>query len=274
MNDTDRETSSADPYRDLPQPPPVEKKQGGVWTAVAAIFGGILLKLKPILLLLQGLKFGKFFLTAFSMFAMIWFEAVRYGWIYGFGFVLLILVHELGHGYAIKKSGLQSGWPVFIPFFGAMITMNGRPQRATTEAYIAFAGPIAGTAASILCAGYGMAFDSRMALSLGFTGLFLNMFNLVPISPLDGGRVAQLFSKKAWIVGIVLLVGLFVLSRSPALILIGVMALMNSFRQPTEAQIAASPEERTTWALRYFGLIAFLAASMYFTQRLLHPDRF
>ena len=271
MNTTDRSEPSADPYRDLPPPPPVEKKQGGVWTAVAAVGGGVLFKLKPILLLLQGLKFSKLFLTAFSMFAMVWFEAMRYGWIFGFGFVMLILVHELGHGYAIKKSGLESGWPVFIPFFGAMITMNGRPQRATTEAYIAIAGPVAGSAASLLCAGYGLAFDSRLALSLGFTGLFLNMFNLVPVVPLDGGRITQLFSKRAWIFGMILLVGLFLLSHSPALILIGVMAMMNMFRQPTEAQIGASPEERVAWAWRYFGLIAFLAASMYFTQRLLHP---
>ena len=275
MNPTEpADSPSADPYRDPPPPPPVAEKRGGAWAAIAAVLGGVLLKLKPLLLLLKGFKFGKFFLTAFSMFAMIWFEAMRYGWIYGVGFVLLILVHELGHGYAIKKSGLQAGWPVFVPFFGAMITMNGRPQHATTEAYIAIAGPVAGTAASLLCAGYGMMFDSRMALSLAFTGLFLNMFNMVPVVPLDGGRVAKLFSKRAWIIGAVLLVGLFALSRSPALILIGVMSLMNMFQTRQDDQIGATADERVAWAVRYFGLLSFLAAAMFFTQRLLHPQGF
>lgn len=266
-----RSQEPLDPYR---SPPPLDEKPKprGAWAAIVAGIGAVLLKLKPLLLVFKGLKFGKLFLTSFSMLAMIWFEAMRYGWAYGVGFVLLIFIHEMGHGYAIKKSGMSAGWPVFIPFFGAMITMNGRPQRATTEAYIAYAGPIAGTGASLVVAALGLHFESRLLLSLAFTGFFLNLFNLVPVVPLDGGRISLVFTRKAWIVGGIALVALFLVSHSPQLILIGVFALMNILRGNHVHEIQATPKERIEWAVRYFGLIAFLAASMYFTQRLLHPD--
>ena len=61
-------------------------------------------------------------------------------------------VHELGHGYAMKRCGVQAGWPIFIPFFGAMISMKGLPQDRSAEAQIAYGGPLAGTAAALLAA--------------------------------------------------------------------------------------------------------------------------
>jgi Zn-dependent protease len=113
-----------------------------------------------------------------------------------------------------------------------------------------------------------------LPLALSYTGFFLNLFNLVPIRPLDGGRVAQIFSKRAWIVGGILLAAMFLVTMAPQLVLIGVMALSNSLRRP--AGVAgepppAEPEERSRWSYRYFGLCFFLGASIYFTHRLLHP---
>jgi len=85
----------------------------------------------------------------------------------------------------------------------------------------------------------------------------LNLFNLVPIRPLDGGRVAQIFSQRAWILGGRMLGAMFFATRAPQLLLIGVMAAMNAFgrhRGGADELPAASPQEQTARSLRYFGL--------------------
>jgi Zn-dependent protease len=129
----------------------------------------VLSKGKTLLVLLKALPAGKFLLTTLSMLGMIWVEALRSGVWFGVGFVLMILIHELGHGYAMKRSGVDAGWPIFIPFFGAMIAMKGAVRDRSTEAAIAFGGPLAGTVAALTAAGLGLAFESRLFLALART---------------------------------------------------------------------------------------------------------
>jgi Zn-dependent protease len=268
----------------LQQPPAPRRNPLG---AVAATAGVVLLKGKALLGALKLASLGKFALTALSMLAMVWVEAQRSGLWFGVGFVLLILVHELGHGVAIKRAGLDAGWPVFIPFFGAMISLRGRPQNRDVEATIAYAGPLAGTAASLLVAGIGLLTGTRLFLALAYTGFFLNLFNMVPMPPLDGGRVATVFSPRAWILGAVVLGGMFLVTGAPQLALIGLLALTHMRRgndlgarravpppglapQADASAVEEVPESvRTAWTARYFGLCFFLGAAIFFTQRLL-----
>jgi Zn-dependent protease len=112
-----------------------------------------------------------------------------------------------------------------------------------------------------LCAGLGLWLDSRMLLALAYTGFFLNLFNLVPLSPLDGGRVAQAFSKRGWLIGVALLAALFLVMPSFQLALIAGLGLMQAFRPRQHAELPA-PEQRA-WMLRYFGLCFFLGAAMF-----------
>ncbi len=133
------------------------------------------------------------------------------------GLVLMILIHELGHGAAMRQAGVAAGWPVFIPFFGAMIAMKGQPQHPRIEADIAYAGPLAGTRPQrspplASASGSRVRSFSRSRIR----GSFLNLFNLVPFGFLDGGRIARLLSRKSWIAGAVLLAGLLWISPSPA----------------------------------------------------------
>jgi Zn-dependent protease len=231
---------------------------------LAALGLGLLAKGKTLLGLLKVLPAGKFLLTGFSMLAMVWFEALRSGIWFGVGFVLLILIHELGHGYAIKRAGLTAGWPVFIPFFGAMISMKGMPRDRSQEAAIAYGGPLAGTAAALGVAVLGMLTDSRLLFALAYTGFFLNLFNLTPISPLDGGRVAQAFSRRAWIFGAIVLGVMFLATRAPQLLLIGLLALPQLLNRAVPDDRDALPAaEQRAWAFRYFGLASFLGAAMY-----------
>jgi Zn-dependent protease len=256
------------------QPPSIPPKpNNGMRTGLVALGLTLLAKGKVILVALKAFKFSKFLLTFVSMITMIWFEAQLGGWIFGVGFVLLILVHEVGHGLAMKRAGLDAGFPVFIPFVGAFISLKGQLRSSRQEAEIAIAGPVAGTLAALLCVALWKATDTRLFLSLAYTGFFLNLFNLTPISPLDGGRVAQMFSRRLWIVGVIGMVAMFFLTWSPQLVLISLLAGSHALSRrgmgalPDEAKVTDG--ERRWMAAQYFGLAAFLAAGMALSRSLL-----
>lgn len=248
-------------------PPP--KRRGWIGGAAAAALA-LLSKGKVLLGALKALPFAKVFLTAGTMGLSIFLYAIRSGLPFAIGFILLIFIHEMGHGYAMKQAGLRAGWPVFIPFFGAFISMKDAPQHPTIEARVAYAGPLAGTAGALVCAAIGLALKSPFFLALANIGFFLNLFNLVPLGFLDGARIARVFSRGAWIVGVILMGGMFFVSPSPQLLLIGLMGLSAVFRRDNSDLELVTPADRRTWAVRYFGLAFFLGASIFFTQRLLH----
>jgi Zn-dependent protease len=262
------------PKISAPDAPPPPRRGLRSWLGVGLV--ALLVKAKALLVLLKGLKLAKLAITMGSMFVMIWVEGVRFGWAFGVGFVVLLLIHELGHGVAIKQAGLDAGYPVFIPFFGAFITLKGQIRSPIVEARIALAGPIAGAGASVGCAALYFATHGRLWLALANTGFFLNLFNMTPIPPLDGGRAARVFSRQAWIVGLVVLVGLFIATQAPQLILIGIMALSHTFArraQPVDPEVEeVTPEARRNAAFEFFGLCGFLALGTYLTGTLLaHP---
>jgi Zn-dependent protease len=254
-------------------PPTAQPPRRGFGGAVGVALMAVLVKAKALFGLVKGLKLAKVALTMGSMFVMIWFEAVRYGWVYGLGFVLLLLIHELGHGVAIRRAGLAAGYPLFIPGFGALISLKGQIRSPIVEADIALAGPIAGTGASVACVALYFATQGQLWLALANTGFVLNLFNMTPIAPLDGGRAARVFSRKAWIVGLVILGALFVTTQAPQLLLIGIMALTHTMSRRAPALDPAleevTPEARRAVAAQFFGLCGFLALGTYLTSTLL-----
>ena len=157
--------------------------------------------------LLSLLKFGKFGGVFISMLLSIGGYALLFPWWFAVGLVLLILVHELGHVIAAKQKGLPVSAPVFIPFLGALITMKRHPRDAVTEAYMAFGGPILGTVGALVVFGLGYLINSPtyspLFYSLALAGFMINLFNLLPIHPLDGGRIATAVSRWLWLVGLV-----------------------------------------------------------------------
>jgi Zn-dependent protease len=107
-------------------------------------------------------------------------------------------------------------------------------------------------------------------LSLAYTGFFLNLFNLIPFGFLDGGRVARVVSRNAWIVGAILLVLLFIKLPSPQLILIALLGFGHAWRSGRDPNLdLVTDDDRRAWAYRYFGLCAFLGACIMFSHRLL-----
>ena len=114
-----------------------------------------------------------------------------WGWRFGLGFVLLILVHELGHYVEARRQGLKPQLPVFIPFLGAYVALRDQPFDPWRNALVSAAGPFAGGLAALACLLYGSAVDSPLLHALAYSGFLLNLFNLIPIGFLDGGHILR-----------------------------------------------------------------------------------
>lgn len=221
---------------------------------------------KFLLLLFTALKFGKLLPAVLTMAISVGVYAMMFGWWYAVGFVALIFIHEMGHYIAARRRGLNVGLPTFIPFVGAWVELKDLPHDAETEAYVGIAGPLLGTVAALGCFYLGRNTGSTMLLALAYAGFFLNLFNLIPLAPFDGGRVTAAISPRLWLIGAPLLVALFFYSPSPLLILMAVLALPNvmkawrGLKQPEEqVYYAVSIETRVSYAAVYLGLAAFLA---------------
>jgi Zn-dependent protease len=272
---TEPPAATAPPPPEPPGPPgispaqPTPPRAKGIGAAIGGIALLLLAKAKVLLVALKALKFGKILLTMGTMVITIGYYAMQGGWRFAVGFVLMILIHEIGHGVEIKRAGLESGYPIFIPFFGALISMKGQPRSPAVEARIALAGPMWGGMASVGVAALYLLTHERLWLTLAYTGFFLNLFNLTPLGFLDGGRVTRLFSRRAWIVGVGIFVVLFILAPAPQVLIIGILALMQALnRAPVDPQ-AVTARERLTVAASYFGLCAALAAGTAFSRMLL-----
>ena len=153
---------------------------------------GLLVRLAAPLLVVGGLllKFGGSlkFLTIFLAvggYALIW------GWPFAVGLVALILVHELGHYVEAKRVGFNPSLPVFIPFLGAYVALKDMPFDPWRDARVTIAGPLVGGAGAVAMLVAGEVTDSNLLRALAYTGFLLNLFNLIPIGFLDGGRLFQ-----------------------------------------------------------------------------------
>ena len=233
-----------------------------IWAPVAAA-GVFLVKWGAILFKL------KFFSVIGSMLV----SAAVYIWIggiwFGVGLVLLLFVHEMGHVLEAKRQGLPVSAPFFIPFLGAAIQMKRMPQSAWHEALNGIAGPILGSIGAAVCWGLGEYYDSRPLIALAFLGFFINLFNLVPFLPLDGGRIAIAIHPAVVALGLVAMIGLVLYRPNPILILILILGGMETWRRwqmrkfpEAQAYYRVKPWQRIVIALMYFGLAAALAFAM------------
>jgi Zn-dependent protease len=223
--------------------------------------------IKLLLLALSGAKLVKVFASGGTMLISLVVYAFVFGWRYAAGFIALLFAHEMGHYLAARKRGLDVGLPTFIPFVGAWINLKDQPRDVETEAYVALAGPLLGTVAAIACYLAADADGPRWLMAVAYSGFFLNLFNLLPLSPLDGGRITAVLSPRIWFVGAPLLVALFFYMPSPMLILIAVLAipsLLAAWRyDPNSPEALAyrnvSATTRLEYAILYLGLAVVLA---------------
>lgn len=205
------------------------KTAKGLGAAVVGI-GVLLAKFKGVLLLLLNLKWAVVLLKIFtyggSFFISLFVYALFWGWKFALVFLLMILAHELGHYVTIRNYGLPARLPMFVPFFGAY-TVGGVPESLEHDAYIALAGPLTGLGVSAACYAYGFETHEIFWYMAAYVGAFVNLFNMIPAMPFDGGRVAGAISPVLWVAGFALFVGLSFALHVPFffIIIFGLLAL-------------------------------------------------
>lgn len=215
---------------------------------------------------LKFLKLGKLLSTGGTMLLSVVVYAFVFGWRYAVGFVALLFIHEMGHYIAAKQRGLDVGAPTFIPFVGAWIQLKQMPHNAETEAYVGLGGPLLGSVGALACYFLARNSGTHWLLAVAYSGFFLNLFNLIPLSPLDGGRITQVISPWLWLAGVPVLGAVFLWRPSPLLVMMMVLAgleLFHAWQRRNDPQMkayrVASAETRLTYATAYVGLVGFLA---------------
>ena len=169
-----------------------------------AKFGALLLKVKYVGLVLSMLVS----IVAYSLF---------FGWSFAVGIVLLILVHEMGHVVELRRQGVPHRHP-FLSRSSAHLSICGAALgSAYQEALSGLAGPLIGTAASVVVAFWANATGSNFLMALAFFGFFVNLFNLLPVLPLDGGRAAAALHPALWLLGLLALLAFEFVYPSPVI---------------------------------------------------------
>ncbi len=214
------------------------KRIGGALAAIGLFIAKLGAKAKLLLVALPKLKL---FTTSGSMLVSIVAYQLIFGWAFSVGFVLLLLLHELGHVFQLRREGVKASAPMFIPFLGAVISAKSMGDDAGAEARVGLAGPILGSIATLVPVGIWLATGSHFWQALAFIGFFINLFNLLPILPLDGGRAMAALSPWVWLVGLAGLVAMVFFFPSPIVLLILLLGGMETWRRWKERN---TPEAR------------------------------
>ena len=248
------------------------RPEGGLWSLVKRLLaplvalGLLLAKFKGFALLLLKVKFVG---TALTMLVSIGAYALLFPVWFAVGLVVLIWVHEMGHVLQLRREGIKASAPMFIPFIGAFVAMKEMPKNALAEARVGLAGPVLGSLGALGAWGIYEITQEPLYLGLAYVGFFLNLFNLLPMLPLDGGRAVGVLSPVFWLVGVVGMVALLFVNPNPVLILIALLGGMDSWRRwrmrntpEAQAYRKVEPKHRFVVGFVYFGLIALLALGM------------
>lgn len=261
----DARTDGDEPLREPPDRPPSPLRR---LLAPLAALGALLAKFKAVLLLIPKLKLlttSGTMLVSIAAYSLIW------GWTFALGFVVLLFVHELGHVIQLRREGIRASAPMFIPFLGAVVTARSLGDDAAAEARVGLAGPVLGSLGAAGCVLLWAATGDDFWRALAFTGFFLNLFNLLPVVPLDGGRAMAAMAPWMWFVGFLGIVAFAILFPNPIIILIGVFAAMETYRRwqarrkggaEQERYYAIRPRDRAVVAIVYLGLVAALVLGM------------
>jgi Zn-dependent protease len=250
----------------------LRKRIGSILAAIVALFAKFWAAIKGVLLLLPKLKL---LTTAGTALISVAAYSLFWGWEFAAGFVVLLFVHEMGHVIALRREGIKASAPMFVPFLGALITAKSLGENALAEARVGLAGPILGTIGAAVCLVIAEATNSDMFRALAYIGFFLNLFNLLPVVPLDGGRAMAAMAPWMWFVGLGAVVALAFVFPSFILLIIIFFGGLEVWRRwklrgtrslEQAAYYRVSPRNRLLVGVVYISLIALLAFGMYETH--------
>lgn len=223
----------------------------------------------------SSLRNNAIFVTGGSALLSAFVYSFMFGWAVSIGFTLSLFVHEMGHYIAARRQNIAVTVPIFIPFMGALINFKEHPYNAEQEAYIGIAGPIAGTLAAIVSYLLYKVTGDQTFLVVAMLGYFLNLFNLVPLSPLDGGRTVTVITPYLWLLGAIILIAAFWYFKSILILLVGVIGFIQIkqvlFSGRELSLYYKSPVKvKLLYSFLYFGLSLFLALMLLLTGAELH----
>ena len=234
--------AGADPFAQAPrarvQAGRLRRRAGIALAALAAVVAKFFAAIKGAVLLLPKLKL---LTTAGTALVSVAAYSLWFGWSFAVGFVVLLFVHEMGHVIQLRREGIKASAPTFVPFLGAFIAAKSLGRNALAEARVGLAGPVLGTVGALACLALGEAIDSDLLRALAYIGFFLNLFNLLPVVPLDGGRAMAALSPWMWIAGYALLIAVAIAFPSPIMLLIALFGGLETWRR---WQARKSPEGR------------------------------
>ena len=229
------------------------------WTRRLGPFAPILVflsKFKTLLLFASKAKFLLSFALFFGMYAGF------YGWRFGLGFSVSILLHEMGHYIAAKRRGLKVDLPVFFPGLGAYVRWYSQGISLEDLSGIALAGPFVGL---IVAAAFGL--TSHLLHEPPSRGLFsalahftalLNLLNLIPVLGLDGAQATYALNRtQRLLVAATALIFFGLLGASQGIIYLPI-ALCMFYRVFTRDY----PEEPSTRTLIHFMLLLFTLGAL------------
>src|SRR4051794_10921884 len=259
---------AADPAREYE---PIQPGSGrrGPRERIGAAFAALLVvlsKAKAILFVLPKLKL----LTSFgSMVVSIAAYTLVFGFPFAIGFVGLLFLHEMGHVIALRREGIKASAPMFIPFLGAVISAKSLGDDAAAEARVGLAGPILGSAAALIPLAIWLQTGDDFWRALAYVGFLLNLFNLLPVLPLDGGRAMAALSPLVWGIGFAGLIALAVFYPSPIVFLILIFGGLETWRRwkarstpEGQAYYAVPARTRILVGVVYLGLASALAVGV------------
>jgi Zn-dependent protease len=240
----------------------------GRW--LARIWPLILLGLTKLKWVLVIFKF-KAFTTFATLLVSLGVYAMAFGLPFAAGFIALLFIHEMGHALIMRQQGIKATPVLFIPFMGAVIGMKEMPKNVYAEAQMALGGPILGSLGALGCIALWQATGAPIFIALAMSGFWLNLFNLIPVSPLDGGRAMAAISPWGWLVGLGLMLLLFLRIHSIFLGLIMIVGGLEVFnrlraRHNDRAYYEATLQQRAIITAIYFGLAAMLAFGAFYLQ--------
>jgi Zn-dependent protease len=211
-------------------------------------------------LLLLGLTKLSTFASMLAFFAVYW---SLFGWRFALGFVMSIYIHEMGHVMALRKYNIAASAPMFIPFFGAFVRMRQYPGNVGEDARVGLAGPIWGLGSAIVAWIAAVTTQLPVWYAIAHTAAWLNLFNLLPIWQLDGGRGFRALTRKQRAIAGAVAVAVWAVAHQTILLLIALGAGYRLFSHDYPA------EDDNPVLMQYVGLIVLLALLMAMTDRTL-----